>query len=117
MFSMKEDMQTIKDVAKLQQSYDFISDTLKEQNIMLKEILHQATRTNGRLLTLEEWKLTIKDNTDEFRTHRRWLVGVLLTFMSIFGGAVYAITKTTLNNHIDRQVGIALQIHMQKMQP
>lgn len=52
----KEDIQTIKDVAKLQQSFDFISSTLKNQDVVLAEILKQAKYTNGRVSALEYFK-------------------------------------------------------------
>lgn len=100
----KEDIQTIKDVASLQESFRFIKDALKKQDKTLERIESQVLKTNGRVNNLEEWKKNVATAETEMKLYRRWLIGIMLGVVPLVGGMVWGITKYVLNHEISDRI-------------
>lgn len=100
----KEDIQTIKDVASLQESFRFIKDSLKKQDEILERIEGQVLKTNGRVNNLEDWKKNVATAETEMRLYRRWLIGLMFGVIPLVGGLVWGITKYILNNEISDRI-------------
>lgn len=100
----KEDIQTIKDVASLQEAFKTIKNSLEKQDQILERIESQVLKTNGRVNNLEEWRKTVNTAETEMRLYRRWLIGIMLGVVPLVGGMVWGITKYILNNEISDRI-------------
>lgn len=91
-----------------------VLSTLKEQNHQLNAILLQATKTNGRVLSLEASREATNKTIDEQKksidslTYYKWWASGITAFLLTLGGFIYTQTidniKYELKNEIAQSV-------------
>lgn len=103
-----------------QENHKKLAETLEGQNEKLNAILIQATKTNGRVLSLEGSRIEVakileeqKVSISSLNNYKWWLSGVVALVMTV-GGFMYTTTTTNLKYELKNSIAQSVEDMLDK---